>query len=296
MRYTEGGGGTMSTRALVATDLSDASMMMVENLSLLHDFQVESIILLQCYEYPQVADELYPVYTDLQKETLQRQEELLRERGFTIKVETSFGHAKQEIRRIAAEQDVSLIVVGSQGRSLLGGAFLGGVAFEVMLHTPRPLLIYRLLVDKMATLRPSPVHPDGILSHPLFAVDFSSANRKAFDHFLLMVSTQRCRKVTLAHVVDPVKDLDEELKTIARQRLTALEDEVRSVGVPEVESMVLSGHAHKKLLEVIDTDAISLAVLGTVGHTFLHEVFAGSVSQYVARHAGKPVYLIPQMD
>ncbi len=286
----------MSTRALVATDLSDASMMMVENLSLLHDFQVESIILLQCYEYPQVADELYPVYTDMQKETLQRQEELLRERGFTIKVETSFGHAKQEIRRIAAEQDVSLIVVGSQGRSLLGGAFLGGVAFEVMLHTPRPLLIYRLLVDTKGSLKPSPVHSLGILYHPLFAVDFSSANRRAFDQFLLMVSTQECRKVTLAHVIDPMKDLDEELKTIARQRLTAMEDEVRSVGVADVTSLVLEGHAHKKLLEAVDSHEISLAVLGTVGHTFFREVFAGSVSQYVARHAGKPVYLIPQMD
>ncbi len=286
----------MSTRALVATDLSDASMMMVENLNLLHDLKVESIILLQCYEYPQVADEMYPIYNDMQQEMLQRQETILRKQGFSLKVETSLGHAKREIRRIAEEEDVSLIVVGSQGRSLLGGAFLGGVAFEVMLHTPRPLFIYRLAVDSKGMLAPSPVHPEGILSHPLFAVDFSAANRTSFDRFLLMVSTESCRKVTLVHVLEPIKGEDGERMTMARQRIDGMVSEVKSVGVSKVDSLILEGPAHKKILEAVDSEEISLAVLGTVGHTFFKEIFAGSVSQYVARHAAKSVCLIPQME
>ncbi len=286
----------MSTRALVATDLSDASMMMVENLTLLHDLQVESIILLQCYEYPQVADEMYPVYNEMQQEMLHRQESLLKESGFTVRVETSFGHAKREIKRIAEAEDVSLIVVGSQGRGLLGGAFLGGVAFEVMLHTPRPLFIYRLLVDKSGALAPSPIHAEGILHHPMFAVDFSPANRKAFHRFLLMVSSQQCKKVTLVHAIEPlrVEDLDKE--TIARQRLEEMVSEVKSVGVKDVDYRILDGAAHKSVLEAANEEGISLAVMGTVGHTFWHEVFAGSVSQFVARHALKPIYLIPVME
>lgn len=284
----------MSTRALVATDLSDASMIMVDHLSLLHDFNIESIILLQCYEYQQISDEMYPLITDMQQEMLSRQEAVLKKEGFSIKVETTLGHAKKEIKRVAERENVSLIVVGSQGRSLIGGAFLGSVAFEVMLNTTRPLFIFRLTVDRKGILIPAAFTSDGILSHPLFCVDFSKPNREAFERFLVMISTGSCREVTLAHVIEE-DNASQEVMTIARQRLDTLSSEVKSVGVAQVYIRIESGKAHRKLLEIVDSEQISLAVLGTVGHTFFEELFAGSVSQYVARHASKSVFLIPKM-
>ena len=42
------------------------------------------------------------------------------------------GFAKSEINRVAGEEDYSLIVVGTQGRSMVGEALPGGIAYAVI--------------------------------------------------------------------------------------------------------------------------------------------------------------------
>ena len=56
---------------------------------------------------------------------------------------TIYGQAAREIVDDAKEHDVSVIVMGSRGRSDLTGVFLGSTAHKVIHLTDRPVLVVR---------------------------------------------------------------------------------------------------------------------------------------------------------
>jgi nucleotide-binding universal stress UspA family protein len=113
-------------RAIVATDLSEASDVLVEHLGFLKEFGVKSLLLLQCPDYQEIASEIYPYVSSIQNDAIEQQQRVLEKLGFEVEIRISIGNAKREINRIAEAEAFPLIVIGSQGRSLLGGAFLGG--------------------------------------------------------------------------------------------------------------------------------------------------------------------------
>ena len=56
---------------------------------------------------------------------------------------TTFGHAAREIMEDAKEHDVGVIVMGTRGRSDLGGLLLGSTAHKVIHLADRPVLVVR---------------------------------------------------------------------------------------------------------------------------------------------------------
>jgi nucleotide-binding universal stress UspA family protein len=57
--------------------------------------------------------------------------------------DTTFGHAAREIMEDAKEHDVGVIVMGTRGRSDLGGLLLGSTAHKVIHLADRPVLVVR---------------------------------------------------------------------------------------------------------------------------------------------------------
>ena len=57
--------------------------------------------------------------------------------------DTTFGHAAREIMEDAKEHDVGVIVMGTRGRSDLGGLVLGSTAHKVIHLADRPVLVIR---------------------------------------------------------------------------------------------------------------------------------------------------------
>lgn len=289
----------MIERAIVATDLSEASDAMVKHLIILKDIGISSILLLQCQDYQEVTSEVFPYVATIQNEAMERQKRILEEFGFTVEGRISPGNAKREINRIAQEEDYPLVVVGSQGRSLIAGAFLGGVAHEVMVSTRKPLLIIRLTVNEERKLQVSGLHPDGLASNILYATDFSPGAQEAFLFLEQIVAAGTGKSVTLLHVQDRktiephlLERLDE-FNTIDRQHLEQLKDRLLSQGIPRVVCKVVYGDPYAEILREIQDSQSSLVIMGTQGKGFLRELFVGSVSQYIARRAEVPVLLVP---
>jgi nucleotide-binding universal stress UspA family protein len=56
---------------------------------------------------------------------------------------TTFGHAAREIMEDAKEHDVGVIVMGTRGRSDLGGLLVGSTAHKVIHLADRPVLVVR---------------------------------------------------------------------------------------------------------------------------------------------------------
>lgn len=292
----------MIERAIIATDLSQASDIMVKQLSFLKEFGVKKLLLLQCPDYQEVATEVFPYVASVQTDAIEAQKWELEKLGFKVESRISPGNAKREINRIAEEEGYPLVVVGSQGRSLITGAFLGGVAHEVMLGTRKPLLIVRLTVDEERNLQVAGISAKGVTNHILHATDFSEGAAHAFSYVKNFVKDGSVEKVTLLHVQDRnriephlVEKVDE-FNKIDNNRLKELKKELAEVAEVKVLTKILYGDPHVEIIKELIESKATMIIMGTQGRGFLRELFVGSVSQFIARKSTVPVFLVPLPD
>ena len=68
---------------------------------------------------------------------------VLAQRGCSIELMLAAGDAAGQIVRVAAEQDVDLVVLGARGLRTLGRFFLGSVSEAVLHHAGRPVIVAR---------------------------------------------------------------------------------------------------------------------------------------------------------
>lgn len=289
----------MMERAIIATDLSQASDIMVKQLGFLKEFGVKKLLLLQCPDYQEVATEVFPYVASVQTDAIEAQKWELEKLGFKVESRISPGNAKREINRIAEEESYPLVVVGSQGRSLITGAFLGGVAHEVMLGTKKPLLIVRLTVDEERNLQVTGISDKGVTKHILHATDFSEGATHAFTYLKNLVKDGNVEKVTLLHVQDRNRiephlvEKVEEFNKIDNNRLKELKKELAEIAEIKVSTKVLYGDPHIEIIKELIESKATMIIMGTQGRGFLRELFVGSVSQFIARKSAVPVFLVP---
>jgi nucleotide-binding universal stress UspA family protein len=289
----------MMERAIIATDLSQASDIMVKQLGFLKEFGVKKLLLLQCPDYQEVATEVFPYVASVQTDAIEAQKWELEKLGFKVESRISPGNAKREINRIAEEESYPLVVVGSQGRSLITGAFLGGVAHEVMLGTKKPLLIVRLTVDEERNLQVAGISAKGVTKHILHATDFSEGANHAFTYLKNVVKDGSVEKVTLLHIQDRNRiephlvERVEEFNKIDNNRLKELKKELTELAEIKVSTKILYGDPHVEIIKELNESKATMIIMGTQGRGFLRELFVGSVSQFIARKSVVPVFLVP---
>ncbi|MDP2044840.1 MAG: universal stress protein [Deltaproteobacteria bacterium] len=84
-----------------------------------------------------------------------------------------------------------------------------------------------------------------------------------------------------------------EAAAVARNFLDLLQGRLEAAGVPEVQTRMVVGHPVPVILEFLQSNDISLIVLGTQGKGFIEEIFLGSVAHNISRFAPCPLLLIP---
>lgn len=288
----------MFKRLIVATDLSPASFAVVSCLSGLKSYGAEQCLLLQCLSFSDAASTALSYNTDLLEGMLNEQKNILEEQGFTVEARTVFGAPKQEIIRIAAKEDYSLIVVGAQGQSLVEEKLLGGVAYGVINKTIKPVLVVPTEKKKGEDNTCEPVTRCIFIDHILFATDFSEMANNAFTYVEQLVA-HGARKVTLVHIQDKTR-LEthllarlEEFNEIDRSRLENMKQTLLQKGTPEIDTEVCYGIPYEEMTRLIRERNVQLVVMGTQGRGFVGEFFLGSVSHNVVRKSIAPVLLIP---
>ncbi|WP_126444980.1 universal stress protein [Sulfuricystis multivorans] len=283
----------MFERFIVATDLSPASEAMVGCLAGLAAFGARHALLLQCLDMQQAISTALSYSTAALEAVLARQKARLEAQGFEVDTRIAPGFAKSEINRIAQEEDYALIVVGSHGHNIVGEALLGGVASEVVHGATRPVLIVRLERRKESgevCLLPADCD---LASHVLFPTDFSANADHAFTVVEHLVASG-ARRVTLLHVSDAMRN-DAEANDIERARLEDMRKRLERLGDVAVDTELAAGKPYLKIVEVARARGVHLIAMGSQGRGFVPELFLGSVSHQVARHAPAPVLLVPML-
>jgi len=144
---------TLVRRILVPTDFSDSARQALDwAISLGREFKAD-ILLLHVVENLTVgyASDLFPVpmaevfeeISGYARTELAKLAEEVRAKGVTVTERLAQGTPSAEIIRIAKDEPVDLIVVGSHGKGLLDHALFGSTTERVVRKAPCPVLTCR---------------------------------------------------------------------------------------------------------------------------------------------------------
>ena len=291
----------MFSRMLVATDLSPASFAVVKCLHGLRTFGTKQCLLLQCLTFQEAASTSYSYTTEHIEGPLNEQKAILEKQGFEVEARVGPGVAKHEINRVAVEENYSLIVAGTQGHSMVGGALLGGVAYAVIHGARKPVLLVPVAKKPGETNECDPVARCNFVEHVLFPTDFSENADHAFT-YLEKLAVDGARHITLLHVQDKtriegyLKHRLKEFNEIDQGRLEKMKDALQGKSAAQIDIEICYGAPFTEITRLIRERDAQLVVMGSQGRGFVAELFLGSISHNVARHSDAPVLLVPAKE
>ncbi len=283
----------MFRKLLVATDLSQASERVVCTIGALKALGAEEAILLHCLNIRNVGT-LGPQLMDLSRESFERQAKLLENQGLRVEAKMNLGLPHIEIIRQAADNGCSLIVLGSQGRSLWAEFFLGGTANAVLQSSTLPVLLLHIKpIQEQGQTACEEIECDP-RRHVLYPTDFSDTAERAFRYVEEIVK-RGGKRVTLCHVQDRtnVATDQDESRRIDMERLKRLENRLRELGAADVTIDLLYGAPKQEIVQLARRGDYSILVMGTQGRGFFGAILMGSVAFHVARNVTLPILFIP---
>jgi nucleotide-binding universal stress UspA family protein len=141
----------MSQTALYPTDFSEVSLKVVDVFDQLKAMGVDKVILLHVVdERGYHAMEAYANLNDLQKQNIEHAKselenlaQKLRDQGVEVIPKLEIGMPVQQILKAEKNDQVSLIVLGSHGKSNMADIFLGSVAEKVIRKCTKPVFVVK---------------------------------------------------------------------------------------------------------------------------------------------------------
>lgn len=134
------------TKILYATDFSAPSMMVLKQLEDLKTAGIEEVIVLHVQDTGDLHPYFRPKVEELKKVNLGRLEDLEKElqaSGLKSRIILREGKPYQEIMNVADEENVSLLVMGFIGQSMIKEALLGSVSGKVARFASQPVLLIK---------------------------------------------------------------------------------------------------------------------------------------------------------
>lgn len=288
----------MFKRLLIANDLSQASHALINCLEGLRAFGAEECLLLQCMDVKSPASSSVSFAKGVLENLLQNEKTVLEKMGYRVETRIVEGAAKNEIHRIATEENYSMIIVGAQEYSLASELLLGGLAYEVIYFARKPVLLIRMEMGSDEELSCRKSIGCDFSNHILYPTDFSENAYQAFGYVIEMVA-HGVKKVTLMHVQDRYRihpyleaRLDE-FNRIDAERLERLKEILQQHGNVDVEILIKYGSPSVEVLKAVSELNVQLVIMGSQGRGYVKEFFLGSVSHHLARHSTSSVLLIP---
>ncbi len=281
----------MFSTIVLGTSLSETSTRTLCCLRGMREVGVQTIVLIHAMNIRDVGT-LYRQLKNLAQPMLEHQQQLLQEMGFEVEAEIRLGLPFYEIQQVAKEREASLIAVHLTTESLLGAAFIGDVAYEVIQRADRPVLAMKADISDHGC----EVLCENVLRHILFPTDFSENAERALTLLEQIVDAAQSA-VTLIHVREEIGNADQNEQQVeaARHRMEAIASRLQQHGSRSVKIELREGSPTAEILTITQQHEHSLIVMGSQGAGFIKEVFLGSVSHNLVRHARVPVLLVPSL-
>ena len=229
---------------------------------------------------------------------LEAQRQQLEAQGLHVTLETPVGLPAYSLNDVAARYCADLIVVGSHGQSLWREGVLGCFTCAVLHNSLYPVLLLNVRLKTPGKPGSCEISRTEVLRHVLLPTDFSEISSRALE-YVERLAAKGLAQVTLLNALEvPGEDAfppgyQEFAISGARDLLGQWKQRLLSSGIPMVNDRLDLGHPLPAILQVLESQDVSLIVMGTQGKGFIKELFLGSLAHNVSRLATCPVLLIP---
>lgn len=230
---------------------------------------------------------------------LEAQQQQLEAQGLEVTVETPVGLPAASLNDVACRYGADLIVVGSHGQSLWREGVLGCFTCAVLHNIHYPVLLLNVRLKAAGQPGSCDISHTAVLRHVLLPTDFSEISSRALE-YVERLAAKGLTQVTVLNALDVPEGEDTYLPgyqeiaiAAARDLLSQWRQRLLDAGIPLVHDRFDPGHPISAILQVLESQDISLIVMGTQGKGFIKEIFLGSVAHNVSRLATCPVLLIP---
>jgi len=200
------------------------------------------------------------------------------------------GDVSGAILETANKEQVSLVVMGAHGKSLIEGILLGSVATNILRFSKAHVLIMRYKsAERLEDEKFEKFYPR-IFSKVLFPTDFSEPAGEALS---FVKSLEGIEEIVLVHVVDR-GETQEEINANVQEAKKKLEDtaaELSRAGM-KVKVHVSVGSPPDEINSVTEEENISLIAMSTRGRGVFRELLLGGTARDVVRHAKRPVLAV----
>ena len=143
----------MFEKILYPTDFSDVSKKALDYLVQLKDAGTKEIVVLHVIDEKGIdaisryaAGSAEPMIREIKKEAREegkKIEKKLMQSGLNVKIRIETGVPLKEILKVEEEEKVSVIVIGSHGKTNIREMFLGSVSEKVIRKSKNPVLIVK---------------------------------------------------------------------------------------------------------------------------------------------------------
>jgi nucleotide-binding universal stress UspA family protein len=229
---------------------------------------------------------------------LEAQQQELEAQGLQVTVEIPMGLPADSLNQIACRHGADLIVVGSHGQSLWREGVLGCFTCAVLHNAQYSILLLKVRLLKPGQPGSCQISGTEVLRHVLLPTDFSAISSRALE-YVERLAAKGLGQVTVLNALDVPggeaypAGFQEMAAARARESLDDWSARLKSVAIPQVHSIFDPGRPLSAILRSLESQDISLVVMGTQGKGFIKEIFLGSVAHNVSRMAMCPVLLIP---
>ncbi len=216
--------------------------------------------------------------------------------GLRVRSRIEYGSPVAEIVRVAQDEHVGMIVVGSQGTTLAQELMIGSTAFEVIRRSPVPVLLEKAeVVREEGHIRCRWTCAE-MFRRVLLPTDFSVYADNAYKTIETLLAAGT-REVVLLHVQDDrimkhrpqeqLAEFDQEDRSRLEERCNHLAD----LGM-KARFILRYGNPAQETLKVADESKAGVIVIGSQGRSAIRELISGSTLESVVRLAKQPVLII----
>ncbi len=283
----------MLEKVLFPVIMTDLTEQMVECLGGIVQNGVREVMLFHVQSVSEIA--AGNINSQYDEKMLERWKNILSEAGVHARYKIVTGVPWIEIVDLIEKGNFSFTFMGSHGNSFLDRVFLGSVTENVIHHSTKPVLIYKIL--KIGS-KPPPFCRN-IFGKILYATDFSETSKKCIGYIENMI-TGETQGLTILHVQDMRNlkhvgpDKLEEFNRIDLERLEQLRKHFEDRGVKRVMSLLTSGYSIPEILNYARSEEATIIVLGRKGKSNLKEMLLGGVAQTIIHKSSVPVFLVEE--
>lgn len=216
--------------------------------------------------------------------------------GLGVRIKIEYGSPVTEIIRVAKEEHVNMIVIGAQGTTLAQELLIGSTAFDVIRHSPLPVLLEKAEVVREEGHNRCRWACAEMFQRVLFPTDFSPAADEV-SRTVETLGKAGTREVVLLHVQD-----ERVLKQRTQEQLIAFDKEDQAQLEERCQQLTRLGFSTRWILRrgnpaqettrTADDIKAGLIVIGTQGRSAIRELMAGSTLESVVRMAKQPVLVV----